>query len=147
MCGYRATGCVSGALRWGAVDTDRFVQIAKALSEETRLEMLRAIASAEELTCSCLCERFPLSQPTISHHLKILQSAGLITVEKQGLFHRLRVNEEALKGFSLQVPGVVRGGRSRGAKATSDRGVEMSGGGAAKARGTRKVAARAIKKR
>lgn len=129
------------------MDTERFVKIAKALSEETRLEMLRAIASAEELTCSCLCERFPLSQPTISHHLKILQSAGLITVEKQGLFHRLRVNEEALKGFSLQVPGVMRGKRARGARVSTSAAAGSSAGGAAKARGARGTAGRSMKKR
>ncbi|MBL0870661.1 MAG: helix-turn-helix transcriptional regulator [Phycisphaerales bacterium] len=129
------------------MDTEQFVKIAKALSEETRLAMLRAIASAEELTCSCLCERFPLSQPTISHHLKILQSAGLITVEKQGLFHRLRVNEGALKGFSLEVPGVMRGGRARGAKVAISAGAGPSSPGGAKAGGTRKAPGRGIKKR
>jgi ArsR family transcriptional regulator len=121
----------------GAVETERFVKIAKALSEETRLEMLRAIASTKELTCSCLCERFPLSQPTISHHLKILQSAGLITVEKQGLFHRLRVNEEALKGFSMQVPGVARGKRARASAGSSSTGTGKSFPRAAKARSGR----------
>lgn len=130
------------------MDTDRFVQIAKALSEETRLGMLRAIASAEELTCSCLCERFPLSQPTISHHLKILQCAGLITVEKQGLFHRLRVNEEALKGFSLQVPGVARGKRARGTGVSSSSAEETAGSsGAGKARRGRTQKRRVMKKR
>lgn len=130
------------------MDTEQFVKIAKALSEETRLGMLRAIASAEELTCSCLCERFPLSQPTISHHLKILQSAGLITVEKQGLFHRLRVNEEALKGFSLQVPGVARGKHARGTGVSSSAAEETAGKtGAAKAQRGRSQKRRVTKKR
>lgn len=130
----------------GAVETERFVKIAKALSEETRLEMLRAIASAEELTCSCLCERFPLSQPTISHHLKILQSAGLITVEKQGLFHRLRVNEEALKGFSMQVPGVMRGKRARASAGLASAGAGKSVSGPARPKARRRAQRRATKR-
>lgn len=80
-------------------DTD-FTKIAKALADPTRLKMLRDVRDAGELTCSCLCERFPLSQPTISHHIRALEDAGLLTVRKDGQFHRLTVNEELLAGFS-----------------------------------------------
>ncbi len=80
-------------------DTD-FTKIAKALADPTRLKMLRDVRDAGELTCSCLCERFPLSQPTISHHIRALEDAGLLTVRKDGQFHRLTVNEEVLASFS-----------------------------------------------
>jgi len=77
-----------------------FTKIAKALADPTRLKMLREVRGAGELTCSCLCECFPLSQPTISHHIRTLEGAGLLTVRKDGQFHRLTVNEDVLAGFS-----------------------------------------------
>ena len=62
----------------------RFAAAFKALGEPTRLAMLEMIAAAEEL-CACEIERsFDLSQPTISHHLKLLREAGLISGERRG---------------------------------------------------------------
>jgi ArsR family transcriptional regulator len=62
----------------------------KALSDPNRLRMLALIAAqpADEPLCACDVESgFDLSQPTISHHLKVLREAGLIAVTKQGLWH------------------------------------------------------------
>ncbi len=77
-----------------------FTRIAKALADPTRLKMLREVRGAGELTCSCLCECFPLSQPTISHHIRTLEGAGLLTVRKDGQFHRLTANESVLADFT-----------------------------------------------
>lgn len=63
----------------------------KALSEPTRLRILRTIAHMGEL-CECnIVPAFGLSQPTISYHLKVLREAGLITSERRGqwVWHRL----------------------------------------------------------
>jgi ArsR family transcriptional regulator len=68
-----------------------------ALSDPARLRMLSIIASDDEV-CSCALEE-PLakSQPTISHHTKILQEAGLIIGEKRGHWMWWRANPERLK--------------------------------------------------
>ena len=60
-------------------------QLFSALSDPARLRMLSIIASAEDEVCSCALEE-PLdrSQPTISHHTRILAEAGLITGAKRG---------------------------------------------------------------
>lgn len=76
-----------------------FVKVAKALADPTRYRMLQELRRAAELTCSCMCNRFPLSQPTISHHIKTLEEAGLITVRREGQYHVLCVNEELLRAF------------------------------------------------
>lgn len=65
--------------------------------------MLREIREAGELTCSGVCERFQLSQPTISHHIKTLHAAGVIDVRKQGQFHVLSVNEAQMKAFAADL--------------------------------------------
>ncbi len=54
-----------------------FVKIAKALADPTRHRMLQEIRAKGELTCSQVCECFHQSQPTISHHVKTLEAAGV----------------------------------------------------------------------
>ena len=57
----------------------------KAIADPTRLTMLALLAAETEPTCVCHLEaRFHLSQPTISHHLKVLREAGLVTTERRG---------------------------------------------------------------
>ncbi|MFN8526788.1 MAG: metalloregulator ArsR/SmtB family transcription factor [Chloroflexota bacterium] len=59
----------------------------RALGDPTRLEIFRLIASQPGPICVCdVVERFDLSQPTISHHLKALRDAGLVTVSRRGVW-------------------------------------------------------------
>lgn len=71
-------------------------QVFAALSDPVRLRMLSMIASTEEI-CSCSLEG-PLakSQPTISHHTRILAEAGLIVGERRGRWTWWRVAPERL---------------------------------------------------
>lgn len=80
-----------------------FVKIAKALADPTRRLILRELRAAGDLTCSCVCALSALSQPTISHHIGILDDAGLIRVRKRGQYHILTVNERALAQFAKAV--------------------------------------------
>lgn len=92
----------------------QFVKVAKALADPTRLRMLQEIRVQQELTCSQVCERFDLSQPTISHHIKTLIEAGLLTCRKMGQFHVLAVDEQVLAGFAAELvgtPGAAAGTR------------------------------------
>jgi ArsR family transcriptional regulator len=66
--------------------SDRLVRTAKALGDPTRLELLRRIAAAGEICCKDLVVLFPVSQATVSHHLRILADAGLVAVRRQGQF-------------------------------------------------------------
>lgn len=59
----------------------------KALGDSTRLEIFRLIAAQDAPLCACdIVDRFDVSQPTISHHLRILRDAGLITATKRGVW-------------------------------------------------------------
>ncbi|WP_031468989.1 ArsR/SmtB family transcription factor [Sciscionella sediminilitoris] len=74
----------------------------KALADPVRLRLLSLIASQEGgEVCVChLTDAFELSGPTISHHLKVLREAGLITGERRGTWVYYRVRAEALGRLS-----------------------------------------------
>jgi ArsR family transcriptional regulator len=68
-----------------AAERARLVGLFKALGDGTRLEVFRLIAGQDAPVCVCdIVDRFGVSQPTISHHLKTLREAGLITVSRRG---------------------------------------------------------------
>ena len=57
-----------------------------ALADPVRLRLLSLLATSGEAVCACdLVEPVGKSQPTVSHHLKVLREAGLVTSEKRGV--------------------------------------------------------------
>jgi ArsR family transcriptional regulator, arsenate/arsenite/antimonite-responsive transcriptional repressor len=75
---------------------DRIAGLMKALSDPVRLRLMSMIAASDEV---CVCELmgpFDVSQPTISHHLKVLRSAGLVDSERRGTWVYYRAEREAL---------------------------------------------------
>jgi ArsR family transcriptional regulator len=73
--------------------------VIKALSDETRLRIVRTIARSGHELCECnIVPLFGLSQSTISYHLKVLRQAGILEAEKRGLWAYYRVNPRALMG-------------------------------------------------
>lgn len=67
--------------------SQRLSVMMKALSDPTRLEILRIVAAQPGPVCACdIVDRFKLSQPTISHHLKTLSKAGLLISRRAGLW-------------------------------------------------------------
>ncbi len=93
--GTEADVCVSNPdlrLRLGEVEVEQFASAYKALSNPIRLQIMDLISQGGGQICGCDIERhFDLTQPTISHHLKVLRDAGLIHSEARGVsvFHRL----------------------------------------------------------
>jgi ArsR family transcriptional regulator len=68
----------------------------KALGDPTRLAIVNQLAGADEV---CVCHLVPdsgLSQPTISHHLKLLRDAGLVTSERRGTWAYYRLVPDAV---------------------------------------------------
>ncbi len=82
-------------VRTDALDEDQADLLARsfaALSDPIRLRLLSFIASAGQEVCACdLVEPSGRSQPTVSHHMKILLDAGLVTRDKRGLWVWYRV--------------------------------------------------------
>lgn len=76
---------------------DRLVQAFKALGHPVRLQIIHLLAHLGGRVCVCDVEaHFTLTQPTISHHLRVLREAGLVDSEQRGLYVYYRVEPEAM---------------------------------------------------
>jgi ArsR family transcriptional regulator, arsenate/arsenite/antimonite-responsive transcriptional repressor len=66
---------------------ERMATIAKALGDPIRLQLVDVLRKHAGKVCVCeLVPLFDLSQPTVSHHLKVLRAAGLVDSERRGLW-------------------------------------------------------------
>ena len=81
-------------------EEENIAKIAKALSDKTRIKILKEIAAKGSISCGDAEKVVGLSQPTVSHHIKILTDAGLLNTEKDGRHLRISVNNKTLEEFS-----------------------------------------------
>jgi ArsR family transcriptional regulator, arsenate/arsenite/antimonite-responsive transcriptional repressor len=76
-----------------------------ALADPTRIRILNLLAANRDPVCVCdIVKHFPIGQPTISHHLKILKKTRFVKSERRGTFMYYRVNLKCLGEF----PGAAR---------------------------------------
>ncbi len=75
---------------------ERLAGVFKALADPARVRLLSLISAAGEACVCDLVEPLALSQPTVSHHMKVLVDAGLASREQRGKWAFYRVNHEAL---------------------------------------------------
>ncbi len=93
-----AAPCCTPRGKLHARATRPYARFFKALADETRLEMLGLLAAAGTELCACDIEgHFELSQPTISHHLKILREAGIVTAERRGTWVYYALDRDTLR--------------------------------------------------
>ncbi len=95
------------------------VRVAKALGDPTRFRMLRTIAGRDEVSCQELTALFRLAQATVSHHLKVLAQAGLVSARKQGQFHYYRVHRDAVSAHGATLSHAFGGTGRRARRAGS----------------------------
>ena len=82
---------------------DEIVKIAKALSDKTRILILKEIAKKGSILCGDAEDITELSQPTCSHHIKILVEAELLSTEKNGRSVMVSLNKKVLDEFGLSI--------------------------------------------
>ena len=76
----------------------RIATAAKALADPIRVQLVDVLRRHAGKVCVCeLTPLFDVSQPTVSHHLKVLRDAGLVGVERRGLWAYYYVHPEALE--------------------------------------------------
>lgn len=88
-----------------ARQAEEVAPLLKALADPVRLRLLSLVAShpgGEACVCD-LTEAFNLSQPTISHHLKVLHDAGLLDRDKRGVWVYYRARTESLASLGLLI--------------------------------------------
>ena len=113
------TDCCASPLLPPPIETAnrrRLVTMFKALADSTRLDVFQVIASQPEPICVCdVVDQFGVSQPTISHHLKVLREAGLITVSRRGVWAYYALDADGIavlrgsfNALGLDVPVAVR---------------------------------------
>src|ERR671939_1881549 len=79
-------------------EAERMADVAKALGDPIRLQLVDVLRKHAGKVCVCeLTPLFDVSQPTVSHHLKVLRDAGLVGVERRGLWAYYYVIPEAVK--------------------------------------------------
>lgn len=88
------------------------VALFKALADPTRFGILSLLLSAEEPVCVCdITSHFPLNQPTISHHLRLLRDAGLVTSSRRGTWAYYSARPERLRLVREAVDSLLREAR------------------------------------
>jgi ArsR family transcriptional regulator len=70
----------------GLVEAEQFNRINRALADRRRMDILERIAGQKEMACAMLTSESAVSQPTLSHHLKELSTAGLIKPRREAKF-------------------------------------------------------------
>jgi ArsR family transcriptional regulator len=79
-------------------EATRIAALGKALSDPIRVQLVDVLRSHAGEVCVCeLLPLFDVSQPTLSHHLKKLRDAGVVGVERRGLWAFYYVNPDALE--------------------------------------------------
>src|SRR2546421_806158 len=79
----------------------RMAGIAKALGDPVRLQLVDVLRKHAGKVCVCeLVPLFALSQPTVSHHLKVLREAGIVGSERRGLWAYYYVEPDAVEELS-----------------------------------------------
>ena len=80
------------------MDTEEIVKIAKALSDQNRVEIIKLLS--EEELCAChILNQMQIAQSTLSHHMKQLTDSKLVIVTKKGRWSYYRINTQTVNDF------------------------------------------------
>ncbi|WP_241973440.1 metalloregulator ArsR/SmtB family transcription factor [Cryobacterium sp. TMT2-15-1] len=105
-----AAACCAPAAREaiGADEAERLARLLKAVADPARLRLVSLVAAHDDMeACVCdLTEPLGLSQPTVSHHLKVLVDAGILTRDKRGTWAYYRLVPGALGTLADRVLGL-----------------------------------------
>lgn len=88
------------------MDTQRASSIFKALGDENRIRILKMLCTGEKCACKLL-EELNITQPTLSHHMKILCDAGIVTGKKAGKWTYYTICCEGVQTIRVLIQGLL----------------------------------------
>ncbi|MGB8475623.1 MAG: metalloregulator ArsR/SmtB family transcription factor [Candidatus Acidiferrum sp.] len=91
------------------MDRAQIEKISKALGDETRLMIFEAISREKQMNCGEIGSLQGVTPATVSHHLKILNEAGLIECRREGQFVYNRAVPEVVEEYTRALTRLVRG--------------------------------------
>ena len=87
-------------------------KISKALADKTRLRIFEAISATDHMNCGEIVSMRGVTRATVSHHLKILNEAGLIACRREGQFVYSEAVPDTVAAYTQALAKIVRGGRA-----------------------------------
>jgi ArsR family transcriptional regulator len=94
---------MSGRTPQPALTNRQFEAVAKALADPRRMALLESIGSQREYSCQKLCMESGVSKGTVSHHIRELVRAGLITERRDGQYMFYEVRREVLAAYTAEL--------------------------------------------
>jgi ArsR family transcriptional regulator, arsenate/arsenite/antimonite-responsive transcriptional repressor len=95
-----ASCCAPGAPKLSNEERDALAARFKALSDPTRVAIVNRLAGAGEVCVCAFVEELGLSQPTVSHHLRVLREANLVEARRNGTWGYYRLVPETVAGLA-----------------------------------------------
>lgn len=89
------------------MNKSKFIKLLEAIADETRLKIIRMISKGET-SCLNITRKIKMSQPTISHHLKILADSGLVKVRWTGRYGFFSINENVFNSLSEEIKKIIK---------------------------------------
>ena len=80
--------------------------VCKALSDSNRLKIVEMLSDGEKCGCKLL-EAFEITQPTLSHHMKVLSDCGLVSSRKNGRWQHYSINCSTFKEFKKYIGSIT----------------------------------------
>jgi DNA-binding transcriptional ArsR family regulator len=92
--------------------SDELVEVFKALSDPTRLRLVKLLGGGQSLCVNALARRLGVTQSAVSQHLRVLRQAGLVTGVRQGSFIHYALRTDRLKTYRKRIAKILGEGVS-----------------------------------
>lgn len=102
--------CSPGTAPIARADAEALAERFKALADPTRVGIVNRLSGTGEVCVCDLTAAFDVSQPTISHHLRVLRDVGLVTATKRGTWSFYRLVPEAVEPLRIALGAVTPAG-------------------------------------